>query len=194
MPGAMFARLVLSSLAFTLLVSGCSAEYYARRQARREQRLALREQRQQQRLAEQQQRNYARCSNPQTAYERGHNDGLQRHNMDTGWVAECPPEFQQQQYQAYNDGYQQGIQYAGQQVVVAGPAVGGQVYVSGGATPMVTSCRFSSDCGHSMHCRNWGGMGQVCMGYGGSGAPCWFGSDCVSGWCDGGTGSARTCR
>lgn len=187
-------RLFVAALAFTVFATGCSAQYYARRQQRREERLALREQRQQQRLAEQQQRNYARCSNPQTAYERGHNDGMQRHNMDTGWVAECPPEFQQQQYASYNQGYQQGIQYAPQQptqVVVAGGTVGGQVY----ANPGVVSCRFSSDCGGSdMHCRNWGGMGQICMGYGGTGAPCWFGSDCTSGWCNGGTNGARTCQ
>ena len=67
----------------------------------------------------------------------------------------------------------------------------GQVVV--GAEPGVVSCTFSSDCGPQMSCRQWGGMGNVCMGFGVSGDPCWFGSDCNSGWCDG-TGQARTCR
>ena len=57
----MFARLLLVVLAVTF-VSGCSAEYHARRQQRYEERLALREQHRQARLAQRQQRMYARCS------------------------------------------------------------------------------------------------------------------------------------
>lgn len=138
---------------------------------------------------------YARCSNTQWAYERGHNDGIGRDDMDTRWIARCPAELQQQQYQAYNQGYQEGVQHAPQVEVRyrAQPQPRGAAIIVVGQ-PAVTSCTFSSDCGDSMSCRNWGGAGQVCMGYGGSGAPCWFGSDCVSGWCDGGTTGAQTCR
>ncbi len=187
-------RPLLALLVVTLFATGCGAEYYARRQARRDERMMLREQRRQAQLQRRQEENFARCANDQMAFERGHNDGLRRHSMDSGWVAECPPQFQPAQYQAYQAGYQQGIQYADTQVVVAGPTVtaGGQVVVGGG-TPGLVACTFSSDCGDSMHCRQWGGVGNVCMGYGGSGAPCWFGSDCLSGWCDG-VGQARTCR
>lgn len=185
-------RVLLSLLSFTLLISGCSVEYYARRQARREQRIAIREQRVAARQAQRQQQNWARCSNQQQAFERGHNDGLGRRAMDSSWVGNCPPELQQQQYQAYTAGYQQGIDRAGTQVVVAG--YGGahpqQVVLGGGQG--VVSCTFSSDCGPDMHCRQWGDMGNVCMGYGMSGDPCWFGSDCQSGWCDG--MGAKTCR
>ena len=127
----------------------------------------------------------------QGAYERGHNDGLGRNQMDTSFITRCPAELQQQQYQAYNHGYQEGIQHAPQvQVRYTQPTA--QVYVVG--QPLVTSCTFSSDCGASMHCRSWGGQGNVCMGYGSTGAPCWFGSDCASGWCNGGTANARTCQ
>lgn len=185
------ARLLLTLLV-TLAFCGCSAEYYARRQERREQRLALRQERIAARQAQEQQRNYVRCSNPQLALERGHNDGLSRRPMDSSWVAQCPPQFQQQQYAAYSSGYQQGIDRAGTQVVVA-PGFGGPGGIVVGTHAGVEGCTFSSDCGSQMSCRQWGDMGNVCMGFGSSGAPCWFGSDCLSGWCDGG-GRSRTCR
>ena len=186
--GALFA------LALVVLSTGCSAEYYARRQARREQRLAERAARRDAQLAQQEDEAWCRCTSTQVAFEQGNNDGLGHHAMDSSWIAQCPPEYQAQQYQAYNSGYQQGSSYAGQQVVVVGPRAtsGGQVYVS--STAGGVSCRFSSDCGgSSMSCRSWGGGGNVCMGNGYSGAPCWFGSDCLSGWCDG-AGQSRTCR
>jgi hypothetical protein len=179
---------------FTLLMTvsslvGCSAEYYARRAALREQRIAAR---QQQHVA-QQQRMMELCD-PQRAFERGHNAGLARRPLDTSWVPQCPPQQQQQTGTAYMTGYQQGAAIApAQQVVVARPqpviVAGGGYGYGGGAV----SCRFSSDCGGSdMSCRPWGNMGSVCMGYGGPGSPCWFGSDCLSGSCDG--HGARQCR
>jgi hypothetical protein len=179
---------LLVSCAATVLLSGCSAEYYARRAALREQRLAERAQR---RYAAEQQRMMEMCGYPQRAYERGHNAGLARQPMDTSWVAQCPYELQQQLGAAYVTGYQEGASRAPAQVVMAAPPPHA-VVVGGGYVPGVVACRFSSDCGASMNCRPWGNAGSVCMGYGGSGSPCWFGSDCVFGWCDG-TGQ-RTCR
>lgn len=171
-------------------LAGCSAEYYARRAALREQRIAMREQ---QRHARAQQQMMQTCD-PQRAFERGHNAGLSRQPMDTSFVAQCPYQMQQQTGTAYMQGYQQGAAIAPQVVMAPRPS---PVIVMGGGYAGVgyggmSQCTFSSDCGSDMHCRRWGNQGNVCMGYGGSGAPCWFGSDCLSGWCDG-TG-ARVCR
>ncbi|MBX3276199.1 MAG: hypothetical protein KF729_38455 [Sandaracinaceae bacterium] len=177
-------RLVIAALVALSTLTACSAEYYSRRRAIREQRVAERDMR---RAERDQQRIMERCGNAQRAYERGFNEGLQRRAMDTRWVGECPPVYQAQQQQAYVAGYQQGIDRAGTQIVVAAPAGYGGVV----ASPGVASCRFSSDCGADMHCRAWGNMGNVCMGYGGPGSPCWFSSDCLSGRCEGGS---RTCR
>jgi hypothetical protein len=183
----------LVSCLMTLSLVGC-ADYYARRAARREQRLALREQQryqaEQQRYQAEQQRLMEMCGDPQRTFERGHNAGLSRQPMDTSWVAQCPPHVQQQQGQAYVAGYQQGASIAPAPVVMQAPrpqpviVMGGGGYAGG-----VVSCRFSSDCGPQMSCRQWNNMGQVCMGFGGSGSPCWFSSDCLSGSCD-----ARVCR
>lgn len=179
---------------FTCLLSvsllGCSAEYYARRAARREQRLAERQQRA---YAAQQQRMMELCGHPQRTFERGHNAGLARQPMDTSWVTQCPYELQQQLVNAYLTGYQQGAATTPTQVVVQAPqpAVVYDHGYAGGYAPGVTPCTFSSDCGPEMSCRQWRNMGQVCMGFGGTGSPCWFSSDCLSSSCD---LSARICN
>ncbi len=179
---SLFGRLV-AVLATALLFSGC-AGYYAARAARRQERALAR-------AAQQEEERFLRCSNPQIAFEEGNNDGIEHRPMSSSWVAECPPEYQSQQYQAYTTGYQQGASYAPGVVVVA-PTTSGAVRV--GTRAGVVSCRSSSDCGGaSMSCRSWGGTGQVCMGQGYSGDPCWFGSDCLSNHCDG-VGQSRTCR
>lgn len=168
-----------------LALVGCTPEYYARRAARREQRL-------QQRALQEQQHINQMCGDGQYAFELGHNAGLSRQPMDTAWIARCPYQLQAQQRNAYMSGYQQGASYAPQQVVMAAPTTTAVVIGTGNAYAGLASCTFSSDCGPQMNCRQWGGAGSVCMGFGGSGAPCWFGSDCLSGWCDG--TSARVCR
>ncbi len=67
------------------------------------------------------------------------------------------------------------------------------VIVQGGvrAESAGRACRFSSDCGDASEysCRHWRGQ-NVCMGYGSVGAPCWFGSDCLSGSCE----FSKVCR
>lgn len=173
----------LLSCLLTVSLLGCSAEYYARRAERREQRIAAREARRQAQVM-------AVCGDAQGAFERGHNAGMARQAMDTSWVAQCPYQFQQQQANAYLAGYQQGAARAPAHVVVPAPYPQG-VAIYGGGGGGFTSCRFSSDCGPSRSCRQWGNAGSVCMGFGGPGDPCWFSSDCVSGSCD---LSARLCR
>lgn len=188
--GASVLLRVVAVLGMALLFAGC-AEYYARREARRQERALARAQRREAQIAQQQEELFLRCSNPQVAFEEGNNDGIEHRPMSSSWVTECPPEYQAQQYQAYTAGYQQGASYAPGVVVVA-PATSAGVRV--GTRAGVVSCRFSSDCGGaSMSCRNWGGMGQVCMGQGYAGDPCWFSSDCLSNRCDG-VGQSRTCR
>lgn len=179
----------LLSCLVTLSLLGCSPEYYARRAARREQRLAERQQRAH---AAQQQRVMELCGSPQRTFERGHNAGLARQPMDTSWVAQCPYQLQQEQANAYLAGYQQGAATAPAQVVMQAPVQPTIVYGGGhGGGYGVTPCTFSSDCGPEMSCRQWRDMGQVCMGFGGAGSPCWFSSDCLSGSCD---LSARLCN
>jgi hypothetical protein len=114
------------------------------------------------------------CVNPQSAYETGYNQGMQRQHLDTGWVdVHCAPEMRQPVRQSFLDGYNAGASNA--PTVVAVPAA------------------FSSDCGgEGYSCRSWRGD-RVCMGYGSPGDPCWFGGDCLSGTCDA-AGGAKTCR
>lgn len=129
-------------------------------------------------------RHYARmCSDPNFAYETGHNVGLQRKRLDTSWVdTTCVPEARMQVRQSYQAGYQSGIEHA--PIVVRGA---GTTIVRGSAE----TCRFDSDCGEDRSCRpdNYGT--KVCMGGGYAGDPCWFSSDCMSDSCD---VSAKQCR
>lgn len=102
----------------------------------------------------------------------------------------CIPRRHQDITEAYLAGYQAGIDKA--PAVVVGST--SRTNVSYGAAAGVESCTFSSDCGEDMSCRSWQGS-NVCMGYGGHGAPCWFGSDCLSGSCRMRSGStAKTCK
>lgn len=119
------------------------------------------------------------CGDPQYAYETGYNAALKHQPMNTAWVDQsCLPESRPSARQSWINGYQAGA--ANASVVVVGP---------GSSRPLVTSCRFASDCGEGYSCRLWQGS-SVCMGYGSVGAPCWFADDCLSGRCN---GSNKTC-
>ena len=114
--------LVVSLLSASL---GCSADYYARRQAAREQRLALREHRRAQRAAHRQAEALARCADPQHAFDRGHDDGLRRQPMNRAWIRECPAHDQAQRAAASDQGYQQGFDRAAVYAARPGGVVGG---------------------------------------------------------------------
>ncbi len=138
-------------------------------------------------IQEANQRHYARmCGDPNFAYETGNNDGLKRRPLDTSWVdMQCHPQSQQPTREAYQSGYSIGMQNA--PIVVEGRGFGG-----GGRYSSAQTCRFSSDCGDDGYsCRADSSGTNVCMGYGYAGDPCWFGSDCVSGSCNGG---AKACQ
>lgn len=128
------------------------------------------------------------CGDPNFAYETGYNDGLARKRLDTSWTMRCAPAYAQEARTSYQNGYAGGIEHA--PIVVrgigGGGGGGGRGYTSSGET-----CRFSSDCGEGRSCRADASGTNVCMGDGYAGDPCWFGSDCVSGSCDGG---AKVCR
>jgi hypothetical protein len=144
------------------------------------------------------------CKDPQAAYEKGHNEGMNREPMSTMWIEHyCVPENREQQRTAYTSGYQTGIQYAPSRLDVAYSSARpasystystynayGPTWSTQGATPIAgESCRFSSDCAHGQSCRNDGYGNDVCMGFGRSGDACWFSSDCLSNSCD-----DKTCR
>lgn len=136
-------------------------------------------------------RHYQRmCADPNVAYETGNNDGLARRPLDTSWAdTYCHPDYRQQVRTAYQSGYQTGMQNA--PIVVEGRGFGG-----GGRSryqaSYAQSCTFSSDCGGDGYsCRADLSGTNVCMGYGGAGDACWFGSDCLSGSCNGAT---RECK
>jgi hypothetical protein len=116
-----------------------------------------------------------RCADPQVAYEAGHNSGMKRKSLETGWVdTHCLPEARPSVRESYLAGYEAGASLAPQVVEVRGLEAS---YRAGG------TCTFNSDCGEGMSCRSWHGD-NVCMGYGGAGAPCWFNKDCLSDRCD----------
>ena len=129
------------------------------------------------------------CADPNVAYETGNNHGLERRPLDTSWVdGYCHPDVRQQVRTAYQSGYQTGMQNA--PVIVEGRGFGGgrgRHHASYAQT-----CTFSSDCGGDGYsCRADLSGTNVCMGYGGAGDACWFGSDCLSGSCNGAT---RECK
>jgi hypothetical protein len=140
---------------------------------------------------EAQMRQYQRmCGDANYAYESGNNDGMKRRSLDTQWVdMYCVPEYRQQVRQAYQSGYQLGIQNA--PIVVEGRGFGG----GGGRARSYSSaqtCTFASDCGGDGYsCRPDSSGTSVCMGNGYAGDPCWFGSDCLSGSCN---GAAKECK
>ena len=121
------------------------------------------------------------CGEPQYAYEHGYNAALKRQPMNTAWVDQyCLPESRPSARQSWINGYQTAARNAPIVVVSAAPA-----------PAPVAQCRFASDCGGDGYsCRQWQGS-QVCMGFGRVGAPCWFGSDCLSDRCD---GNSKTCH
>jgi hypothetical protein len=119
------------------------------------------------------------CANPQRAYEYGYNRGLERHAMDTVWIdRECAFEQRESARDSYLAGYDAGIARAPATVVQVDDTRPRARHRAGGAD----ECTFGSDCGEDMSCRRWSGH-NVCMGYGGWGAPCVFGSDCLSNRC-----------
>jgi hypothetical protein len=64
----------------------------------------------------------------------------------------------------------------GEESAIETPTATVQTDVRAAAT---VPCRFETDCGEGMSCRQWGQYGNVCMGFGGSGDPCWFDGDCL---------------
>lgn len=132
------------------------------------------------------------CRDPRAAYEKGHNEGLERRPLDSMWIDQyCVPHNRDQQRKAYTDGYQTGIQYAPAQVNVAyaGGQRGAQPVMPVGAPPQAVmpvgqACRFSSDCAQGQSCRRDRAGAEVCMGFGQAGSACWFSSDCLSQRCD----------
>lgn len=125
------------------------------------------------------------CGDPNVAYENGYNDGLARKRLDTSWANRCMPEYAENARTSYQNGYAGGIEHA--PIVVRGSVSGG----GGRYYSSAETCRFSSDCGEGRSCRADNSGTNVCMGDGYAGDPCWFGSDCNSGSCD---GSAKVCR
>jgi hypothetical protein len=123
------------------------------------------------------------CNEPNYAYEKGFNAGLQRHSLDTNWAdAYCMPDYRETARLSYQTGYQKGLENA--------PVIVRSNVVRRTYAPQA-ECRFSSDCGSGRSCRNDASGTKVCMGGGYAGDACWFGSDCVSSSCD---HSSKTCR